>query len=199
VSGRVARGWKRRKDRLPLDVASQLIRKSRIFEPVQPGLAGGDNVDVAVLVHIAHDHLQASASRSAPKIRKSIPLFNVHWRRWRGLAFVDDRSLPLRRFTIESKPIEAGCVRGPGFADVCVNAFSSDEFQQSIAVKVGQVQRVNLRETRVDVCLGSGTFSIGIGRLLQPMQPEIVPHAPDDVRVAITVEVMRENLDAGHS
>ena len=53
------------------------ILRPEVLEPVKPGLSRGDDIDIAIVVHIANSHLKPRSSRSCPKVFQSVSFLGV--------------------------------------------------------------------------------------------------------------------------
>ena len=96
-------------------------------------------------------HLQAGACRPGPEILERVALLGVDWSQWRWLAAIDGGLQPLRRVAVKlvNKQARLGC--RPGLAGVSVDPLARDKLLLAVSIEVCQVQRVDLRERRIDI------------------------------------------------
>ena len=105
--------------------------------------------------------------------------------------------LPSAVFAIEPIPVDHQRIVFAGiFAVVAQVAFAGHQIKLPVAVDVGQHQAMRLRPTGVDRVLYPAALLVRLDNLFQPVQADVVPAAPDHVRVAIAIDVVDQD---GHS
>ena len=72
-------------------------------------------------------------------------------------------------------------------------AFSGDQLVPAVAIDIGQHQRVCLGPAGIDSVLGPAGLRVGLPGLFQPIQPGIVPAAPDQIAIAVLIDILDQD------
>jgi hypothetical protein len=148
----------------------------QVLQQEQSAAGRRDDVHVAVAIDVDAFRVQVEAAVGTPG---------------------DQVPLPSAVFAIEPIPIDhQRIVFARILAVVAQVTLAGHQVQLPVAVHVGQHQAMRLRPTGVDRVLYPAALLVRLGDLLQPVQADVVPAAPDHVRVAVAIDVVDQD---GHS